>query len=398
VAATDPASARAALKRLVGMWRALRGHALRLRARGARRRGTHARLLGLLGGLVASGAAQAVDLPEDRADAMYHLYDGDGLRASGPALLVRKKLTDTVSLSGTYYVDMVSNASIDVVTTASPFKEKRTEYGLSVDYAHRDALISLSMSNSEEPDYTARSAGIDVSQEVFGGMTTVSLGFSRGSDDVRKKGDPGFLEGATHWRWRLGATQILTPTWLMSANFEAVADDGFLGSPYRVARVFGAAVPERNPRTRSSRAIKLHTVAALSPASAVHAEYRYFWDTWAIKAHTAEVGYSRRFGDAWLADWHLRLHTQSRALFYSDNASTETLYLSRNRQLSSFNDVGLGGQLSYTLKRQPGRYEVKLNGSYEMVRFKFDDFTDVRTGNKYSYDAHVLQLFVSATF
>ena len=31
----------------------------------------------------------------------------------------------------------------------------------------------------------------------------------------------------------------------MSANFEALSDDGYLGSPYRVARVFGAAVPER---------------------------------------------------------------------------------------------------------------------------------------------------------
>ena len=47
-------------------------------------------------------------------------------------------------------------------------------------------------------------------------------------------------------------TQILTPRWLMSANFEAISDDGYLGSPYRVARVFGAAVPERNPRTRSA--------------------------------------------------------------------------------------------------------------------------------------------------
>ena len=30
---------------------------------------------------------------------------------------------------------MVSNASIDVVTTASPYKETRNEYGLGADYA-----------------------------------------------------------------------------------------------------------------------------------------------------------------------------------------------------------------------------------------------------------------------
>ena len=68
--------------------------------------------------------------PRTRAEAMFHVYNGGGVTATGPALLVRKSLADTVSLSGSYYVDAVSNASIDVVTTASPYKETRTAYGL----------------------------------------------------------------------------------------------------------------------------------------------------------------------------------------------------------------------------------------------------------------------------
>ena len=75
---------------------------------------------------------------------MFHVYDGGGVTATGPALLVRKSLADTVSLSALYYVDAVSNASIDVVTTASPFKETRTAYDLGVDYVVRDAQMSLS--------------------------------------------------------------------------------------------------------------------------------------------------------------------------------------------------------------------------------------------------------------
>ena len=46
-------------------------------------------------------------------------------------------------LSGTYYMDAVSNASIDVVTTASPYHETRHEFGLSADYVYRDAQITL---------------------------------------------------------------------------------------------------------------------------------------------------------------------------------------------------------------------------------------------------------------
>jgi hypothetical protein len=355
-------------------------------------------LAGVLGGVLAVGGARAVDLPEDRAEGMVHVYSGGGVTASGPALLVRKSLADRVSLTGSYYVDAVSNASIDVVTSASPFRERRTEYGFGLDYAVRDSLITLATTTSKEPDYTADSVSLDVSQETFGGMTTVALGFSRGSDKVLKHGDPTFNDAVKRWQYRAGVTQILTPTWLASANLEIIAEDGFLGSPYRAARVFGAAVQERNPRTRSSRALKFRVIGDLGSRNAVHAEYRYFWDTWAIKAHTGEVGYSRYFGDLWLADAFLRFYSQKHALFYSDNAPAETTYVSRNRQLSTFNSLGLGAKLSYTWKRVPGQYEIKANGAYELVRFRFKDFTDIRTGSPYSFDANVLQLYVSATF
>ena len=377
----------------VHAWRGL----LRLLA-ATRRKHSHAvRAAGLLGGALAGGVADAATLPDDRADVMFHAYEGGGLRASGPAILVRKKLADTVSLSGSYYVDMVSNASIDVVTTASPYKETRNEYNLGVDYVVRDATVSVTTSHSKEPDYIAASTSIDVAQEVFGGMTTLTLGYTRGSDQVGRK-DIGFFDTATHWRYRLGMTQILSPTWLASANMEAVSDDGFLGSPYRVARIFGSTVPESNPRTRTSRAVKFRVIGEVAAGNAVRSEYRYFWDTWGVKAHTAEFGYARNFSDLWLVDWYGRFYTQQRALFYSDNATAETTYLSRNRQLSTFKTTGLGAKVSYTAKRVPGSYEIKLNGAYELVRFKFADFTDIRSGKAYEFDARVLQLFMSVIF
>ena len=375
-------------------------HAVRPACRGAGVAATRfwQRAAGLLGSLLATGATRAIDLPEDRADAMIHVYKGGGVTATGPALLVRKKLADRVSLSGSYYIDSVSNASIDVVTTASPYKENRTEVGLGMDYVVRDAQVTLSLTHSKEPDYIANSTNLDVTQEVFGGLTSISLGYSRGSDQVSKKNTPTFADTALHWKYRFGVTQILTPRWLMSANFEAMSDDGYLGSPYRVARVFGAAVPERNPRTRSNRAVKLRAVGDLGSRDALRAEYRYFYDTWDIKAHTTEVGYSRYFGSDWLADGFIRFYTQSHALFYSDDAPAETVYVSRNRQLSTFNSIGVGAKASYNWIQVPGQYEVKANVSYELLRFKYKDFTDSRTRQPFSYDANVLQLFVSATF
>ena len=177
-----------------------------------------------------------------------------------------------------------------------------------------------------------------------------------------------------------------------------MSDDGYLGNPYRVALVFGAAVPERVPRTRSSRALQLRAVGDLGERNVVRGVYRYFWDNWGITGHTLEAGYARYIGEAWLADAFVRYHSQTGATFFSNNATTDTAYVTRNRQLSSFNDAALGGSVSYTAAKVPGSYAVTLNGALEVMRFNYSEFTDIRTGKLYSFDAVLGQLWVSVTF
>jgi hypothetical protein len=356
---------------------------------------------------LAPSASRALTLPENRAEGMYHLYRGGGLTSQGPALLVRKSVSDRLSLSGSLYVDQVSNASIDVVTTASPYRERRNEYGVAADYLVRDALVSVGLARSDEPDYKTKSASIDVQQEIFGGMTNVSLGFSRAVDEVGRASDRVFFDRARHWQYRVGVTQILTPRWQASLNVEGISDTGYLGNAYRSARVFGAVVPERHPRTRSSRAIKVGAVGRVGwfpqegqgePRDAARVDYRYFWDTWDIRAHNVEAGYSRYLGTSFLADGFVRYYKQSKALFYSDNAQADTLYLSRNRQLGTFDNLTVGGKLSYDWKNQPGVYDLKANVGLELLNVNYRDYTDVRTGDNYRLRAAVLSLYLTATY
>jgi hypothetical protein len=58
----------------------------------------------------------------------------------------------------------------------------------------------------------------------------------------------------------------------------------------------------------------------------------------------------------------------------------------------------VGGKVGYTWTKVPGRYEVKLNASYELVHFDYKDFTDIRTGKPYALNGHLLQLYVTANF
>ena len=53
---------------------------------------------------------------------------------------------------------------------------------------------AASFSNSSENDYEADTASLSISQDMFGDLTTVSLFFTRGWDDVTRRGDAIFAD------------------------------------------------------------------------------------------------------------------------------------------------------------------------------------------------------------
>jgi len=139
-----------------------------------------------------AGNALAGVLPDDRADVLYHLYDGGGVEIDGPSILVRKKVGKSMSLVGNYYVDMVTSASIDVVTTASPYTEERKQWSLGLDYLRGNTTMRVNYVSSVESDYDGETISFSVSQDMFGDLTTLTLGYALGNDLVRRSDDPGF--------------------------------------------------------------------------------------------------------------------------------------------------------------------------------------------------------------
>ena len=359
--------------------------------------------------------ALAAVLPDDRADALYHYYDGDNVEITGPSVLVRKGFKQNFSVFGNYYVDSVSSASIDVISTASPYEEERTEMSLGLDYLHADTLMSLSFTNSDEDDYTADTINFGVSQEIFGGLTTVSMGYGRGSDEILRNGDPLFEEEADRRNYRLGISQIVTRDLIVGLSYEAIADEGFLNNPYRSVRYLdsGSAAgfsyqPEVYPNTRSSNAMAVRSKYFLDYRAAVHGEYRFFTDSWGIDAHTAEIGYTHPYRQAWVFDVGYRFHTQTAADFYSDlfpyvDAQN---FLARDKELSTFSSHTLRLGASYNFLDDGWQFmeSGSVNLYYDHIFYDYDDFRDVTEGSApgteplFNFPADVLQLFISIWF
>ena len=365
---------------------------------------------------LAMPAARAAVLPDDRADVLYHRYEGGGVTIDGPSLLVRKKFAEQYAATASYYVDMVSSASIDVVTTASPYAEERKEYGLGFEYLRDKVTYRLGYSNSRENDYEADTAYASISQDMFGDLTTLTLSFARGWDKVFRRGDDSFSGQVDRRVYGIDLSQILTRRLIAGLSIETVSEEGFLNNPYRSVRYLDpeSAVgysyqAEIYPGTRTGTALALRGRYILPHRMAVYGDYRYYTDDWGIRANTAEVGYSYGLGDNWILDVHYRYHTQDGADFYSDLFPRRDFqnFLARDKELATMTSqtFGLGVSYEFTAPWLSFLQKSSVNLRYDLIRFDYDDFRDVRyssyepgTEPLYQFDANVLQLFVSGWF
>lgn len=360
--------------------------------------------------LLGSGAWAGV-LPDDRTDVMYHLYEGGGVRIDGPSLLVRKKVGKSVSFVSNYYVDMVSSASIDVVTTASPYTEERTQWSLGMDYLRGNTMMTANFTSSVESDFDAKTYSFGVSQDMFGDLTTLSLSYSYGEDVVGRSDDPDFARDNRRQQYAVGLTQILTRNLITSLNFETITDEGFLNNPYRSVRYADpnnplgySYEPELYPRTRTTNAIGIRARYFLPWRAAIEGEYRAFTDTWGITSNTGALTYVHPWKD-WTFEVKYRLHDQTGADFFSDlfSRSEATNFRARDKELSPLTSTTVKLMATWEFMSDGWAFidRGSVTFSYDHLMIDYEEFRDLRTGALvgeepfFALDANVIQVFFS---
>ena len=364
--------------------------------------------------LFASGVAHGGVLPDDRADALYHFYDGGGVTIDGPSILVRKKAGKSLSFVGNYYVDMISSASIDVITTASPYNEERTQWSLGMDYLRGNTTMSVNYTSSVESDFDANTYSFSVSQDMFGDLTTLTLTYALGDDLVRRSDDDTFERPLDRQIYGVGITQILTKNLISSLNIETVTEEGYLNNPYRSVRYFdpGSASgysfeAELYPNTRTSNAVGLRARYFLPYRAAIEGEYRFFTDTWDITGHTASISYIHPWKDFTFTG-KFRYHDQTGAHFYRDlfPRSQATNFRGRDKEISEMTSYTFKLQAAYEFLSDDGNdwgfiKRGKITASANLLRVDYHDFSDLTAlqpiGSEplYTLDANVFQVFFS---
>lgn len=354
----------------------------------------------LTGGLINN--ANAATLPEERADLGFNYYSGDGLRVTGPVLLVRKNILDQYSISANYKEDNISGASVDVRSQASAYTETREEISLGGQTIIEDSIVSLNTTFSEEPDYESTSIGFAVSHDFFADLFTLNLGFNRGWDTVGQV-DTNLDEDIDRYNFNLGMSSVFSKRWLLSLNYEINMEEGRLDNPYRGAIIQGANVLENYPDTRTGRAFSVSALNYRRPNTVSSFYYRYFNDTWSVNSNTFEFSYAtpiRQIGPELVIESHLRFYLQNSASFYFDNSPSASKYIARDKELSDFNTIEIGAVGHYDLSRWIKIYfnEVTASFGYTAIFFEYENFTDLRKDRVLNFRADLVQAYITAKF
>lgn len=380
----------------------------------------------------------AAILPEDRLDILYHAYEGDKVKVDGPSILGRVAVGKNTSIYGNYYTDAVTSASIDVRTYASPYTEEREEKSIGMDYLTNNTTISVGYTNSEEDDYSANAYHLGLSHEMFGALTTVSLGFSYADDTIRQNQysngerigtNPAFGENGKEElkrrHYRLALSQIMSTNLIMNLAFEGIADEGYTQNPYRsvilntgVGNTINTYDNEIYPQTRTSNAIALRANYFLPYRAAIKAEIKYYEDTWDIKANTFKIGYTHPLQDNWVLDFHYRWYEQNEANFYYDvvPGNIGLTVQGRDKELSAFNSQSLGFGVTYEFLKKGWWHidKAAFSFAYDRMDFEYENYSDYSSflylgsektndenpnyGNLWRFSADVYQVYFSVWF
>ena len=363
--------------------------------------------------LAGPGSVLAGVLPDDRGDALYHRYEGGGVLIDGPSVLMRKKVGKSLSFVGNWYVDYVSSASVDVLTTASPYTEEREQYSLGVDYLRGNTTMRASYISSVESDFDAQTWALSISEDMFGDLTTITLSYAYGEDIVGRSDDPTFMRENTRQHYGVSISQILTRNLIATLNFETVTDEGFLNNPYRSVRYLDSSAalgysfePELYPETRTSNAVGLRARYFLPYRAAIEGEYRFFTDTWDIVGHTGALKYIHPWG-AFTFEGKFRYHTQTGASFFRDvfDRAQQTNFRGRDKELSPLTSYTFHTKVTYDFIDTNKGWGVfkrgTLNLSYDHLIVDYDEFRNASLGLPldqeplYQLKANIWQVFVS---
>lgn len=296
--------------------------------------------LQLIAGLLALASAAAAD---PAGEATVRIYaDDDDITVISPSVRAATE-AGGVSLAADATADVVSGASIDVITSASPrpIDERRLELGLrAARPLPRVGELAVTVRGTHEQDHDGAHGGVALRRELLDRRVTAEARYLGGAEVLGSAIDATFRRTRTRHQAAVGAALMLGPRTVISGVVEWTRIAGYQASPYRRVAVVLPDWPspmwldERVPGLRHALAAEARWRRALGDAWFASLAYGAHRDTWSMTAHTASAEVRHQPGERVLLGGTVRGYVQGGADFYRDRLEGEApTWRTRDRTL-----------------------------------------------------------------
>ncbi len=272
----------------------------------------------------------------------------DALTGASPNGAIRSRIPQTftrASGAGSYRIAPGETPLDD------EFEDTRYAGGVSLEQPlGRLTRATLGANASTEGDYLSLGASAGVARDLFHRNTTVSAAVSGSLDTVKPFGgtpvpfdpmpsptggsggdgddDDDVPQGSEDKRVAdllVGVTQVVDRGTIVQLNYSLSRSTGYLTDPYKlITLALGSGLlagdpvdylHEGRPDERLKHALFCGGKRALG-RDVLDLSYRYLWDDWGIRSHTAEARYLRELGERSAVEPQVRFYTQTAADFF----------------------------------------------------------------------------------
>ncbi|HEX9103219.1 MAG TPA: DUF3570 domain-containing protein, partial [Polyangia bacterium] len=217
--------------------------------------------------VVLLGAARAS--ADDSFVAKTQIYtDSDHTTVVSPLAALSRDTWKGGTLSASYVADVVSSASIDVVSNATArMNDFRSEITAGLVQKLRNTTLSGSYVYSVENDYQSHNVELGFAQDLFEKNSTLAFGATYSGNDVYRTGDQLFHRRLNVVGLSASWTQVLNRATIAQLSYSFSYGNGYWASPYRFVKVetndlsqilFKVPETEPNERYRHAAVIALN--------------------------------------------------------------------------------------------------------------------------------------------
>ncbi len=310
------------------------------------------------------------------------------------------------NVGASYLLDVVSAASPDIVSYASPpFREVRHAVSANGGYKPKLYGVQANGNISVEPDYLSLSIGAAATADLNDKLTTPRFGINYSHDTIGKGSTPFSVYSKEFYSttFDLGLTQVLSPTTVLQAAATAQFERGDQSKPYRHVPMFSPEVAravkagatirlsdtnrlqfrplEQLPTERDRYALAVRLIQRLGK-STLRAEERFYMDTWGIIASTTDVRFLVDINKRIRVWPHLRLNGQTGADFHKRAYTATTLrngvvvlplYRTGDRENAPMGTVTGGGGARYGIGNLEAESKAGLTFALDIMYSRFFD-------------------------